>query len=294
MHKPVMLEEALSFLNLKRGDVVLDATVGAGGHAKEILKKITPTGKLVGVDADQSVLEIAEGNLKEFEGSFRLINDNFKNLDRIISEEDIKKVDAILFDLGVSSYQFDTPERGFSIRYNSRLDMRMDPNLKLTAYDIVNRYSEKDLSSIIEQFGEERFHNRIARFIAKERKARPIETTYELSAVIHKAVGSRYRKGRIDPATRTFQALRIAVNDELTALDEALKRAVFWLRPGGRICVISFHSLEDRVVKNLFKGYSKLGVLKILTKKPARPSAEERASNPRSRSAKLRAAERLE
>lgn len=172
--------------------------------------------------------------------------------------------------------------------------MRMDTRFKITAYDIVNRYKEKDLSDIIKKFGEERFHNRITRYIVTERSKKPIETASELAAIIHKAIGFRYGKGRIDPATRTFQAIRIAVNDELASLEESLKKSIPLLNFGARICVISFHSLEDRIVKNLFRGYSNLGVLKVLTKKPLRPSREEIISNPRSRSARLRVAERIE
>ena len=288
-----MLEEVVSALNLKSGDVVLDATVGSGGHAGEILKKILPDGKLIGLDADPSILKIAEENLKNFIDAFKLINENFKNLDIILSKENIKNINAILFDLGISSYQIEDKYRGFSIKENARLDMRMDPRLKITAYDIVNNYTEKELSDIIMQFGEDRLHNRISRYIVEERSKKTIETTYDLAAIIHKAVGFRYKRTRIDPATRTFQAIRIAVNNELDALEEGLKKAVAWLDVGGRIVIISFHSLEDRIVKNLFKGYAGLGILKIITKKPIRPSGEEVRLNPRSRSSRLRVAERI-
>lgn len=292
MHRPVMLKEVMSFLNLQQGDVVLDATVGLGGHAREILSRITPGGRLIGLDVDGSALEIAEGNLKDFSGHFKLIKGNFEDLDRVLLKEGIKNLSAILFDIGVSSYQIENGSRGFSIKHDARLDMRMDTSLEISAYDIVNRLKERDLSDIIRRFGEERFHNRIARRIAEERSKRPIETTGELASIIHKTVGRQYGKQKIDPATRTFQAIRIAVNRELEALEEGLKKAVSWLESGSRICVISFHSLEDRIVKNLFKGYSKLGVLKIITKKPLRPSLEETGSNPRSRSARFRVAER--
>lgn len=289
-----MLKEVISYLNLKPGDIVLDATIGGGGHAKEILKKILPGGRLIGIEADETALRIAGETLKDYRQSFGLINDNFRNLDRVLSREGVEKLDACFFDLGISSYQIEDRERGFSIRHGGRLDMRMDARLRITAYDIVNRYKERDLSDLIEKFGDERFHNRIARYIATERSKKPIETADELAAIIHKAVGSRYRKSRIDPATRTFQAIRIAVNDELVSLEEGIKKSIPWLKFSARICVISFHSLEDRIVKNLFKGYSKLGILKILTKKPMRPSEEEITSNPRSRSARFRVAERIE
>ena len=293
MHQPVMLDEAVSSLNLKIGDIVLDATVGGGGHAARILKKILPGGRLIGIDADKSALEIAEDNLKDFKGSFTFINDNFKNLDMALSGHGVKHLDAALFDIGISSYQLEDPAKGFGIRQNGRLDMRMDARLAVTAYDIVNRYKVKELSEIIGRFGEERFHDRIARYIVEARSKRPIETTYDLACLIHKAVGFRYCKSRIDPATRTFQAIRIAVNDELGALEEGLKKAISWLGIGARIGVISFHSLEDRIVKNLFKGYSVLGVLKVITKKPLTPAREEVRRNPRSGSAKFRVAERV-
>lgn len=288
-----MLREAVSSLNLRPGLVVLDATVGGGGHASEILKNILPGGRLIALDADKAAIEIAEKTLGGYRESIQLINENFRNLDRALAKENIKSLSAILFDLGISSYQIDGNGRGFSIKENSRLDMRMDQNLVLTAYDIVNRYRERDLSDIIRNFGEEHFSGRIARSIAEARSRKPIETTRDLAEIIHRAVGFRYKKSRIDPATRTFQALRIAVNDELGALEEGLKKAISWLDAGGRICVISFHSLEDRIVKNLFRGYQKLGVLKVITKKPLRPSGEETVMNPRSRSARLRVAERV-
>lgn len=288
-----MLEEAISSLNLKRGAVVVDATVGGGGHSFQILKKIIPDGRLIGIDADQDALKIAAHTLKDHTGSFILVNDNFRNIDRILAKENIKDVDAILMDIGISSYQLEDTNRGFSIKHESRLDMRMNSQSGITAYDIINRCSEKDLSEIIEKYGEERFHNRIARYISESRRKKPIETTKELADIIRRAVGYHYRKLRIDPATRTFQAIRIRVNDELGSLEEGLKKAIFWLKPGGRIVVISFHSLEDRIVKNLFKGYAGLGVLKIITKKPLTPSQDEILNNPRARSAKMRVAERI-
>ena len=294
MHQSVLLNEAVSYLNLSKGAVVVDATIGAGGHSEEILKNILPGGMLIGIDADREALAIAGERLKSFSGSFTLINDNFRNIDRILKIQNIKNVDAVLLDIGISSYQLDDASRGFSIRSDASLDMRMDQSSGITAYDVVNKYTEDKLSEIIEKFGEERFHNRVARFIKDARERKRIETTEELAAIVKRAVGYKYRNLRIHPATRTFQAIRIFVNDELGALEETLKSAVFWLKPGGRIVVISFHSLEDRIVKNTFKGYSKLGVLKIITKKPLIPEREEVIKNPRSRSAKLRVAERIE
>lgn len=293
MHQPVMLKEVISSLNLKTGDVVLDATVGLGGHSKEILKRILPDGSLIGLDQDRSAILIAETSLKDFSPNFKILNENFRNLEKILSKEGIKSLDAAIFDVGVSSYQLDDAQRGFSLKSDARLDMRMDPRAKISAYDIVNEYKEEDLADIIYKFGEERFSRRIARRIIEGRKSKPIETTMELAEIVRGAVGNKHKKGRIDPATRTFQAIRIAVNDELNALEEGIKEAVSYLGLGARIAVISFHSLEDRIVKNLFKGYAGLGVLKIITKRPLVPQDEEMAVNPRSRSAKLRIAERI-
>ncbi|MCX5666670.1 MAG: 16S rRNA (cytosine(1402)-N(4))-methyltransferase RsmH [Candidatus Omnitrophica bacterium] len=294
MHQSVLLNRAVDYLNLSKGAVVVDATVGGGGHSEEILKAILPGGRLIGIDTDPGALAIAKERLKNFSDSITLVNDNFRNIDRILKIQNIKNVDAVLLDVGISSYQLDDESRGFSIRSDSRLDMRMNQSSGITAYDVVNKYKEDKLSEIIEKYGEERFHNRIARFIKDARERKAIETTAELAAIVKRAVGYKYRNLRIDPATRTFQAIRIYVNDELGALEEALKSAIFWLKTGGRIVVISFHSLEDRIVKNTFKGYSKLGVLKIITKKPLIPEHEEVIKNPRSRSAKLRVAERIE
>ncbi len=294
MHQSVLLNKAVGYLNLSKGSFVVDATIGGGGHSEEILKKILPGGRLIGIDADRGALSIASDRLKSFSGSFTLVNDNFRNIDRILKKENIKNVDAVLLDIGISSYQLDDASRGFSIRSDAALDMRMDRNSPLTAYDVVNKYKEEKLSEIIEKFGEERFHKRIARFIKDARQHKRIETTGELADIVKRAVGYKYRNLKIHPATRTFQAIRIFVNDELGALEDALKSAIFWLNTGGRIAVISFHSLEDRIVKNMFKGYSKLGVLKIITKKPLIPEREEVIGNPRSRSAKLRVAERIE
>lgn len=293
MHQPVMLDEVISSLNLKPGYVVLDGTVGGGGHSKEILKRIMPGGKLIGLDADESALKTASENLKEFEGNFRFINENFRNLDRALSKENIKSLNAVLLDIGVSSFQLDDKGRGFSFKEEAPLDMRMDRRLGLSAYDVINRYKESDLSDIIYKYGEERFSRRIARRIVEERSKKPIDTTTELAAIVRRAIGGGGKHSRLDPATRTFQAIRIVVNDELGALEEGLKKAVSWLDIGARVAVITFHSLEDRIVKNLFKGYAGLGVLKIITKKPLGSSPEEIAANPRSRSGRLRVAERI-
>jgi 16S rRNA (cytosine1402-N4)-methyltransferase len=293
MHQPVLRDEVLSFLDLKAGDLVLDATVGGGGHSKEILRAIGPSGKLIGFDADPEAIARSREALKEFEGSFVLFNENFRCLARVLDEQGIGPLDAALFDFGISSLQMDDASRGFSIKESGPLDMRMDRRLATKAYDIVNRLREDELSGIIKDFGEERFYNRISRAIVQERSRKKIETTGDLAAVIHRAVGSRYGRGRIDPATRTFQAIRITVNDELSAIGEGLKQAIKRLASGARISAISFHSLEDRIVKNMFKEYSVLNELKIITKKPVRPGEEETMNNPRSRSGRLRVAERI-
>lgn len=292
MHQPVMTCEVLRYLDLKPGYTVLDATVGMGGHASLMLKLITPGGRLIGVDSDADAIRIAGNNLSAYKDSFVLIKDNFRNMTKRLSDEGIKSLDAALFDLGVSSYQLDEEGRGFAIKKDAPLDMRMDRDAGLSAYDIINRFREEDISDIIKKFGEERYHKKIARDIARKRSVRAIETTGELADIVRCAIG-RARSGRIDSATRTFQAIRIVVNDELGAIEGGLKEAVSLLRPGAKIAVISFHSLEDRIAKNLFKGYASLGIVKILTRKPIMATDEEAAVNPRSRSAKLRVAERM-
>lgn len=288
-----MADEAIGSLNLKPGSTVLDATLGAGGHARMILERIMPGGRLIGIDRDPDAIQRSIDELKCFDSSFSAAHGNFRDLDRIMEENSAGRLQAAIFDVGVSSFQLDQGERGFSIRTDAPLDMRMDPSSGPTAADIVNRTKESDLADIIYRYGEERFSRKIARFIAEERSKGPVKTTGELAAIIHRAVGRRYGKQKIDPATRTFQALRIAVNDELGALEEGLNKAVAALAPGGRIAVIAFHSLEDRIVKNLFRAFSKEGVLRLITKKPMRPSEGEIRANPRSRSARLRVAEKI-
>lgn len=286
-----MPDEVISSLNLKPGYTVLDATVGGGGHAVEILKKISPGGKLIGLDADASAVTIAASALRGFGASCRLVNENFRNLDKVLRSEGIQRLDACLMDVGVSSFQINDGARGFSLQHDARLDMRMDPRLEVSAWDVVNRYREEDLAELIRNYGEERFARRIARYIVYGRRESPIDTTEQLRSLVHRAV--RGKRGRIDPATRTFQAIRIEVNDELGALEEGLKKGIDYLAPCRRIAVISFHSLEDRIVKNTFKSYALCGNLKIITKKPQMASGEETFNNPRARSAKLRVAERI-
>ncbi len=290
-HIPVMLDELIRYLKLDKGGVVLDCTVGSGGHAEAILKEIGPQGRLIGADVDRDALDIAKDRLKRFSNCI-LIQANFRNIDETLPTLKINKLDGMIFDLGLSSMQLDSVTRGFSIKVDTPLDMRMDKDLKLSAFDLVNFFPEMSLSDILKKYGEERWHNRIARAIVRERKKSAIVSTWQLADLIKRV--TPYRYSRIHPATRTFQALRIAVNDELEALREGLNKSIDHTRPGARICVISFHSLEDRIVKNHFRKFAKENKVKIITKRPITPTQEEISANPRARSAKLRVAERTE
>jgi len=290
-HFPVLLNESVSYLLSNNGKVYVDATVGLGGHAYELLKR-NPNIYLIGVDKDPYALERAQEKLKPFEGRFSLYQADYEHIDEVLREEGLKAVDGILMDLGVSMLQLKTPERGFSFNEEAPLDMRMNPEQKLTAYDVVNRYSEKELIRIIREFGEERFAPRVVRAIVKYRRKKPIETTLELAKIVEEAIPKGFYK-RIHPATKTFQAIRIEVNKELDHLKNTLLKVPNLLNPKGRIAVISFHSLEDRIVKHTFRHFEKEGTLKVLTKKPITPSEEELKQNPPSRSAKLRVAEKV-
>ncbi|MBL7155607.1 MAG: 16S rRNA (cytosine(1402)-N(4))-methyltransferase RsmH [Candidatus Omnitrophica bacterium] len=292
LHKPVMVDETIGFLRLKKGYRVLDATVGCGGHANFILEKIKPNGILIGIDRDEKALEIAERQLAEFKKNCRLVHANFRDIDTVLVKLDIDKIDAALFDLGFSSFQIGDDSRGFSFAKDSFLDMRMDLSSGLRAYDIVNKCRRQELENIIRDFGEERFFKRITSFIIERRSKGAITSTLELSGVIKAAVGGRYKSQKIHPATRVFQALRIAVNNELDNIENALGKILNFLRPGARLCVISFHSLEDRIVKRRFREFKKEGQGDIITKKPLLPRDGERSGNPRSRSAKLRVFEK--
>ncbi|MFH1824728.1 MAG: 16S rRNA (cytosine(1402)-N(4))-methyltransferase RsmH [Candidatus Firestonebacteria bacterium] len=294
-HIPVLLNEVIGFLNLKDNGIYVDATLGEGGHSLNILENSGKEIKIIGIDKDLEVLNIAKERLKKFKDRVFIVKDNFKNIDKILKEMKVEKIDGILFDLGVSSFQLESKDRGFSFKYNSSLDMRMDKSQDLVAKDLVNKLPEKDIEEIIKVFGEERFSRRIAENICKERKKKEIETTFELVEVIHSSLPKKFWYKRIHPATKTFQSLRIVVNDELGNLQEALKKALNFMNESSRICIISFHSLEDRIVKRFFNEYSKTEnqILKIITKKPVVPSYEEVFSNPRCRSSKLRVAERV-
>ncbi len=294
-HIPVMPEEVLLWLIRDDSRTYLDCTVGYGGHAEKILEASDSNSRLIGFDRDEGAIAASREKLARFGGRVLLFHGHFVNLKQHITFSGISQVDGILFDLGVSSPQLDEPARGFSFQWDGPLDMRMDRSMRRTAADMVNRWPETQLADTIFQFGEERFSRRIARAIVRARQRHPLATTKELVSVIEGAVPANYRHGRLHCATRTFQALRIAVNQELDCLEPALRDAVDVLSPGGRLCVISFHSLEDRIVKHTLRMLSSTDdpALMILTKKPQVPSREEAGRNPRSRSAKLRAAQRV-
>jgi len=294
-HIPVMLEEVLFWLAPEDGRIYLDCTVGYSGHAEKILEASGPHSKLIGLDRDAVAIGASRRRLARFGERGFLLHGHFVDLKRHLSSAGISKVDGILFDLGVSSLQLEEPNRGFSFQGDGPLDMRMDQTMSGTAADLVNEWPEAQLADAIYQFGAERFSRRIARAIVRTRERHPLATTKELVSVIKGAVPKNYRHGRLHCATRTFQALRIAVNQELDCLEPALRDAVDVLSPGGRLCVISFHSLEDRIVKHTFRALSGKDdpALVVLTKKPQVPSKEESERNPRSRSAKLRAVRRV-
>lgn len=289
-HYPVMYREVIENLSLEKRKLVVDCTTGVGALSYKMFEKMSKDSFLVGLDKDEDSLRVARARLSKYGDRFRLFQEDFRNLDRVMENLNVKNVDAFVFDLGISTYQLSNPERGFSFLNDGPLDMRMDKDAFLSAYDLVNNLSENELITIFRKYGEERFSRRIAHVVVQERKAHPISTTTELSQVVMRAVS---RRGRIHPATRIFQALRIAVNRELDSLEIGLKKAIDYLSVGGRIVVISFHSLEDRIVKHTFKAIAQEGKIKIITKKPLTPSKVEVAENKASRSAKLRVAERI-
>lgn len=319
LHRPVLVREVLEGLNLRPGDTVLDATVGLGGHAEEILKVIGPTGRLIGLDRDREALKRASDRLSRYEGQMRLIHGEFGELARLLGEFHVEGLDAALFDLGVSSLQLEKAERGFSFAREGPLDMRMDPTQPVTAAELINHSPFETILEWLNSYGQERWAGRIARAIVRNR---PFSTTTALAQVVRQAVPPAARQGspafggtsldksregrsagargsasagrsRIDPATRTFQAIRIAVNRELTLLPVGLKQAIERLKIPGRIAVLAYHSLEDRIVKTIFRDQARAGRCEVLTRKPIRPSEEEVLRNPRSRSARLRIAERI-
>lgn len=308
-HKPVLLQECIDSLNIDKDGTYIDGTLGGAGHSSEIIKRLDK-GTLIGIDQDQKAIETAGerlGRLKRDAGLI-LINGNFRNMRMLAAQHGIEAVDGILLDIGVSSYQLDEAERGFSYQQDAPLDMRMDRSRSLDAAEIVNTYDEKAIRKIITDYGEENWAARIAAFITEARKEKRIETTGQLVDIIKAAIPAQARREGPHPAKRTFQALRIAVNDELAALEDAVEDAVRLLKPGGRLSIITFHSLEDRIVKNEFQKREKPCTcppsfpvcvcgkkpeLKVLTRKPILPSEKEVEENPRSRSAKLRTAMKL-
>ncbi|WP_457641844.1 16S rRNA (cytosine(1402)-N(4))-methyltransferase RsmH [Persephonella sp.] len=290
-HYPVLHKEILNFFRNLKGKYIVDATVGGAGHASLLLKNL-PDKFLIGIDKDDYALSKAEEKLKQFKNRYTLVKGSFKDIDKIVTSMGVEKVSGVLFDLGVSMFQLKT-ERGFSFQREEPLDMRMDTTQGVTAFDIVNRYSQRELEKIIRDYGEEKFAKRIARAIVEARKKKRIETTKELSHIVYNVYPPALRKGRIHPATRTFQAIRIEVNNELEEIKEGVNKAIDLLEAGGITAVISFHSLEDRIVKNIYRERKKLKDIEILTKKPITPGTEERKENPPSRSAKLRVAKRI-
>ena len=309
-HIPVMPLEAVDGLSIRPNGIYVDGTLGGGGHAVLILKQLV-NGRLIGIDQDINAIAATKKriNMEANAELFESIHGNSHDLPQILRQINLDKIDGVLLDLGVSSHQLDTPERGFSYRLPGRLDMRMNQNAKLTAYDIVNTYPEKELADILYLYGEERFARRIARAVVAARLANPVETTLQLSEIIEKAMPRPAKKANAPhPAMRSFMALRIVVNNELHPLDEALTNIVDCLNPGGRICVITFHSLEDRIVKQCFNRLAapctcprdipycvcgKKPHLRVLTKKPMLPSQEELVYNSRASSAKLRIGEKI-
>ena len=307
-HTSVLLFECIEALNIRDGYTYIDCTAGGGGHSIEIAKRMGKNSRLICFDRDKNAIAAASERLKDYLDRVTFINDNFSSLGTVVRELGIKNLGGVLADLGCSSYQFDTPERGFSYMHDAELDMRMDVDSPLTAYKVINEYSEADLKRIIYDYGEERFAPKIAQQIIKRRLVSPIETTYELTEVIKAAIPKAARTDGPHPSKRTFQAIRIEVNGELDVIEPLIRDAAQALVPGGRLAIISFHSLEDRIVKQTYRSLSSgctcprdfpvcvcgnKPILKEVTKKPILPSSEELTENPRSRSAKLRITEKI-
>ncbi len=296
IHKTVLLNETIDGLNLHgKNPVVLDGTFGGGGHSELLCKKYKGI-KLIALDQDKAVFEKIEDKFKDFGCNISFINANFRDLDKVLAKENIKEIDGIILDLGLSSDQLEASGRGFSFLKNEPLKMTMKASPQsddLTAYDIVNSWSEENLATIIYGYGEERFSRKIAKGIVDARHQKKLENTFDLVAVIEKAVPGPYKRGRIHFATKTFQAIRIAVNDELNTLSEALEKGFKVLKTNGRMAIISFHSLEDRIVKRFYKNKEKEGKAKLINKKIIKANTEEIKANPKSRSAKLRILEKI-
>lgn len=302
-HYSVLLKETIEGLNVKPDGIYVDGTLGGGGHACEVAKLLNQGGRLIGIDQDEAAITAAGERLKPFEDRVTIVRSNYENMKNVLQELSISEVDGIVLDLGVSSYQLDTVERGFSYKYDTSLDMRMDTRQALTARDIVNEYSQSDLFHMIKEYGEDQFASNIAKHIVMARKEKPIETTYELNEIIKAAIPAKMRVNGGHPSKRTFQAIRIECNRELDVLRDTLDTMIDLLKPGGRLCIITFHSLEDRLVKNAYKRAEnpctcpkefpvcvckKKTRGKQTTRKPILPSEKELEENSRSKSAKLR------
>ena len=307
-HTSVLLKETIEALNIVPGGVYLDGTLGGGGHAFEVCKKLNDNGRLYGIDQDADAIKAAGKGLEVFGEKAGIIRDNYCNAREVLREQGVEKVDGIVLDLGVSSYQLDTVERGFTYKYDTPLDMRMDQRQMLTARNIVNEYDEKMLYRVIRDYGEDQFAKNIAKHIVQARRNKPIETTFELNEVIRAAIPAKLRAAGGHPSKRTFQAIRIECNHELEVLRNTLGDLIHLLHPQGRLCIITFHSLEDRIVKSFFKEMEnpctcppefpvcicgKLPYGRVVTRKPVLPSQEELEVNSRSKSAKLRVFERI-
>lgn len=306
-HVSVLLEECIEGLNIKPDGVYVDATLGGAGHSSNILKRLNEKGKLYCFDKDLDAIQFADNRLKEISNNYEIIYSDFSNLKEKLSERGVTQVDGILFDIGVSSYQLDTPQRGFSYKYDARLDMRMNQTQSLSAYEVVNQYSKEKLTKILFEYGEERFAKNISAKIVQARKIKPIETTFELVDVIKSALPSKVLSQKGHPAKQVFQAIRIEVNDELGALKSAIDQALKMLSKNGRIAIITFHSLEDRIVKNMFKGACCVNdnvkglaslkdneqEFKLVNRKPIISNEQEILVNNRAHSAKLRIIEKL-
>lgn len=307
-HIPVLLNETLEYLDLKQGGIYIDGTLGGAGHSIEIVKRIIPGGVLIGIDQDINAVNAAKERLEAYKSNVIIVHDNFSKIKSIAEASGYKEVDGILLDVGVSSHQLDEKDRGFSYMHDGPLDMRMDTEGNFNASDLVNSATEYELTRILREYGEEKWSARIAEFIINERKNSRIDTTFKLVDIIKRAIPAAARREGGHPAKRTFQALRIAVNDELGVLERTVRSAAEILKPGGRLVVITFHSLEDRIVKNVFNNLErpctcppqlpvcvcgKKPLLKGITRKPVTAGGEELSANKRSKSAKLRAAERV-
>lgn len=306
-HKSVLLDETIESLNIKPNGIYVDGTLGGGGHSYEIAKRLTDGGRLIGIDQDEDAIRAAKERLSEFADRVTIVRDNYCNMPKVLDELGVSKVDGILLDIGVSSYQLDEAERGFTYKQDAPLDMRMDQRQEMTAKDIVNGYSEEDLYRIIRDYGEDKFAKNIAKHIVQARQVKPVETTFELDEIIKAAIPMKFRATGGHPAKKTFQAIRIELNRELEVLDESIDAMTDLLNDNGRLCIITFHSLEDRIVKTRFRknenpctcppdfpvcvcGKKPKG--KVITRKPIVPDEEELEENKRAKSSKLRVFER--